>query len=152
MSAHELGHLVLHQRYSESDLSEREALERVESGADAFASAFLMPAETFSRDVLDTGLDAFLKLKAKWGVSVQAMVVRCHLLGILTDGQYRELFRQMIMKGWRKAKGEPFDEMVPAVTSSLGKRGLELLESNRTPGRSQRYCQCLRPCFATYFR
>ena len=129
-AAHELGHLVLHQHFAESDLRERELLDRVESEADAFASAFLLPAETFSKDVLDTGLDGFLKLKVKWGVSVQAMVVRCHSLGILTDNQYRELFRQMSMKGWRKAKGEPFYYMVPEVRSSLGKRGLELLESN----------------------
>jgi Zn-dependent peptidase ImmA (M78 family)/DNA-binding XRE family transcriptional regulator len=129
-AAHELGHLVLHQHLAESDLREREVLERVEAEANSFGSAFLMPAQTFSKDILDTGLDGFLKLKAKWGVSVQAMVVRSHSLGIVSENQYRELFRQISMKGWRRTKGEPFDDLVPAVQSSVGKRGLELLESN----------------------
>jgi Zn-dependent peptidase ImmA (M78 family) len=129
-AAHELGHLVLHQHFAESDLREREVLERVEGEANSFGSAFLMPADTFSKDILDTGLDGFLKLKAKWGVSVQAMVVRSHSLGIVSENQYRELFRQMSMKGWRRTKGEPFDDLVPAVQSSVGRRGLELLESN----------------------
>jgi len=129
-AAHELGHLVLHQHLTELDLRQPELLARIESEANAFASAFLLPAETFGKDVLDTGLDGFLKLKVKWGVSVQSMVYRSRSLGIIGEDQYRELFRQMSFKGWRRAKGEPFDDLIPEVRASLGKRGLDLLESN----------------------
>lgn len=129
-AAHELGHLVLHQHLTEADLQQPEVLARVENEANKFGGAFLLPGDTFSMDVLDSTLDGFLKLKPKWGVSVQAMVVRAFQLGIIRKEQYQELFRQMGVRGWRKAKGEPFDEMVPPVTSSLGRKSLELLKSS----------------------
>lgn len=129
-ASHELGHLLLHQHLTESDLRQPEVLEGIEKQADAFASAFLLPAESFSRDVLDTTLDGFLKLKVKWGVSVQAMVFRSRSLGLIGESQFRELFRQMSMKGWRRPKGEPFDDLVPVVQSSLGRRSLDVLEAN----------------------
>ena len=113
-----------------ADLRQDKTHTRVEKEANTFASAFLMPATTFSKDVMDTSLDGFLKLKSKWGVSVQAMVVRSRDLGIIDEWQYQELFKQISQKGWRKAKGEPFDDLVPTVQSSLGKRSLELLETN----------------------
>ncbi|MGD0057859.1 MAG: XRE family transcriptional regulator [Verrucomicrobiia bacterium] len=129
-AAHELGHLLLHQHLTESDFLTADTLNTIEAEANRFASAFLMPEGTFLPDVMDASLDGFLKLKPRWGVSVQAMIVRSHDLGIITDNQYRELFRQTGLKGWRRAKGEPFDDMVPDIQGSLGKKSLELLESN----------------------
>lgn len=130
-ACHELGHLVLHQHLSEVEVSNPEVLSRIETEANAFASAFLLPAATFCKDVLDTSLNGFLKLKAKWGVAAQAMIVRAHGLGILLDAQYRQLFRTMSAKGWRRAKGEPFDEILPLIQPSLAKKSLALLEKNK---------------------
>jgi hypothetical protein len=59
------------------------------------------------------------------------MIFRSRELGIILESQYRELFRQIGMKGWRKAQGEPFDDMVPEVNLSIGKKSLTILESNR---------------------
>jgi len=129
-AAHELGHLLLHQHYSEADLKNVDLRRWIETEAHQFASAFLLPAETFSIDVTDLSLDGFLRLKPKWGVSVQAMIFRAHDLGILSDSQYSELNRQMSSRGWRKAQGEPFDDQLPMVESSIGKRALDLLEEN----------------------
>jgi hypothetical protein len=48
----------------------------------------------------------------------------------LGDLQYGELTRQMSSRGWRKAQGEPFDDQLPTVESTIGKRALDLLEEN----------------------
>lgn len=130
-AAHELGHLVRHQHYTERHLSDSEDHKTLEQDANAFASAFLMPAETFGKEVFDTTLNGFLRLKERWGVSVQAMVFRSFELGLIDEYRKTELFRQMSAKGWRKAKGEPLDELVPEVNNSVGKRGIELLTQNR---------------------
>ena len=129
-ACHELGHLVMHQHITELEIIDPHVLSRIEAEANSFASAFLLPATTFGQDVLDTSLNGFLKLKAKWGVAAQAMAVRAHSLGILLDAQYRQLFRQMSAKGWRKAKGEPFDDILPRIIPTLGKKSLAVLEAN----------------------
>lgn len=129
-AAHELGHLVLHQHLSETDFAAPDIRSRAEEEANTFASAFLLPTPTFAADVLSGSLEGFLKLKAKWGVSVQAMAVRAHDLEIISDVQYKALFRQMSFRGWRKARKEPLDEIVPRMTPSLAVKGLEILEAN----------------------
>jgi Zn-dependent peptidase ImmA (M78 family)/DNA-binding XRE family transcriptional regulator len=129
-ACHELGHLVMHQHITELEIVDPQVLARIEAEANAFASAFLLPAVTFCQDVLDTSLNGFLKLKTKWGVAAQAMAVRAYDLGILLDAQYRQLFRQMSAKGWRKAKGEPFDDLLPVIKPTLGKKSLAVLEAN----------------------
>jgi Zn-dependent peptidase ImmA (M78 family)/DNA-binding XRE family transcriptional regulator len=129
-AAHELGHLLLHQHHSDSDLKVIDLHNWLETEAQSFAGAFLLPVETFSNDVIDLSLEGFLKLKPKWGVSAQAMIVRAHELEIITDSHYTELCRQISARGWRKAKQEPLDEQVPPMEPSLGKRSLELLEQN----------------------
>jgi len=132
-ACHELAHLALveHQQLTESDLCDPKTLSKIEAEANAFAGAFLLPEETFGPDVLDVTLDGFLKLKSKWAVSVQAMVFRAHQLELISHSQYQELFRQISVKGWRKKRGEPLDECIPEVKRSLGKRSLELIESNK---------------------
>lgn len=127
-AAHELGHLLLHQHYSEHEMEQMD--ESVEKQADAFASAFLMPRETFIRDVVDTRLDAFKRLKPKWGVSIQAMVRRARDLQIISQETYERHCRNMGVQGWRRPNGEPLDDTVPAINRSLGKRSLELLNAS----------------------
>lgn len=126
-AAHELGHLLRHQHLSDEDLAASEKCVEIE--AHDFASCFLLPADTFSKDILDTSLEGFKRLKPKWGVSVAAMVRRAHSLGLISDATYDRHFRQMGALGWRRAKGEPMDDMVPPVNRILGKRSLELLQN-----------------------
>jgi Zn-dependent peptidase ImmA (M78 family)/DNA-binding XRE family transcriptional regulator len=126
--AHELGHLLLHQHLSEDDILKNS--NEIEKQANMFASAFLMPAETFSKDVVDTSVEGFKRLKPKWGVSIQAMVYRARTLELISEETYERHFRNMSARGWRKAKSEPLDETIPLVNRSLGKSSLELLENN----------------------
>jgi len=127
-AAHELGHLLVHQHFSDDEIEQ--AGKEVERQADAFASAFMMPAETFSRDVVDTSLDGFKRLKPKWGMSIQAMVRRAKDLELISEERYERHCRSISAAGWRRAKGEPLDEVVPLTTRSLGKKSLELLKAS----------------------
>lgn len=128
-AAHEYGHLVLHQHYSEEDFLKTETHKQIEAEANLFAAAFLMPKELFKFDIIDFSLNGFLKHKPKWGASVQAMVRWSYDLGFITQSNYEELFHQMSVKGWRRPKGEPLDDMIPEVSGTLGRKSLQMLES-----------------------
>jgi Zn-dependent peptidase ImmA (M78 family) len=127
-AAHELGHLVMHQHLSDEDLEARN--QEIENQAHAFASAFLLPRDTFTKDLTDTSIDGFKRLKPKWGVSIQAMVHRAKELEIISEATYSSHFRAIGMRGWRRAQGEPLDEMVPLMNRSLGSKSLDLLEAS----------------------
>jgi Zn-dependent peptidase ImmA (M78 family)/DNA-binding XRE family transcriptional regulator len=98
--SHELGHLVLHPAPI--------AGVDIEKEAHRFAAEFLMPSESFGQEV--TGpvtLTTLMKLKTRWKVAMQAIVMRCRDLSIITDRQARYLFQQISARGWRKK--EPVD-------------------------------------------
>lgn len=105
--AHELGHVFLHTGV-EVDGSN---LTRIERQADRFAGAFLLPRDTFSKEVFGSSLDHFKFLKKRWGVSIQAMVYRCKNLGLLSENQVAYLFKQINYH--RIRKHEPLDDAFP---------------------------------------
>jgi Zn-dependent peptidase ImmA (M78 family)/transcriptional regulator with XRE-family HTH domain len=119
--AHELGHMVLH---SGVDVS-AENLAKVERQANRFAGAFLMPRESFVREVVATSVDYFLQLKQRWRVSVAAMVMRCRDLEILNKNQVSYLYRQMNARKMRKR--EPLDNAFKVEEPSLIFSALDLL-------------------------
>lgn len=108
--AHELAHVLLHPWSEVLDMIPKEEFKHREAQANMFAGAFLLPAESFSRDVCayPTDLKYYLWLKRKWRVSVAAMVYRSHQLGIITSNQHQYMMRQISKNGWRKQ--EPDDE------------------------------------------
>lgn len=125
-SSHELGHLIMHQHFSDDEIKDNH--KEVERQANAFAGAFLMPADTFSDDVIDTSLEGFKRLKPKWCVSIQAMVRRAKDLEIISEETFE---RHCInMRSWRRAQSEPLDEVIPLVNRSLGKKSVELLNNS----------------------
>lgn len=95
--AHELGHLVLH---GERILLDEKAKEQE---ANEFAGAFLLPKKSIQNEISETlNLSGYLKLKATWGVSIQAIISRGHKLGLLSDSRRKSLMVQLSYKGWRK--------------------------------------------------
>ena len=118
---HELAHLVLHA--GEEVTSEN--LDRLEKQANKFASAFLLPQSSFSREVLGTSLGYFITLKERWGVSVSAMAMRCKALGIFNDNQTSYLFRQMNAQGIRKS--EPLDDAFAVAEPHVLPEGMQML-------------------------
>lgn len=101
--AHELGHIYLH---ATVELNNRN-LALIEKQANRFASAFLMPADTFSKEVIGTSLEFFKSLKRRWGVAIAAMAYRCKDLKLITESQFSYIFRQMNVQKIRKV--EPLD-------------------------------------------
>lgn len=127
-AAHELAHLLLHMWVDHSQLIDPKALKKVETEAHHFASAFLMPEETFTQEVLSTSLEHFLTLKKRWKVSIQAMIMRCRDLGILSENQYSYLFRQISFRKWRTK--EPLDDILVPESPSLLRQGMKMLIDN----------------------
>jgi Zn-dependent peptidase ImmA (M78 family)/DNA-binding XRE family transcriptional regulator len=93
--AHELGHLVLHH-------TPEGAPHALERQADAFAAAFLLPEVAMHAVLIPPiTLTTLADLKARWGVSLQALIRRAHTLDLLTPSQYRALSAQLGARGWR---------------------------------------------------
>lgn len=100
-AAHELGHLILHKRGGPVG-------QDAESQANAFASAFLMPASSIFATVRHAiTLQALVQLKKKWGVSVAALAYRLWKLRALTDWQYRTMCIEMAP--YRRQEPEPME-------------------------------------------
>lgn len=88
-AAHELGHLILHGGDEPSGAAK-------EKEADEFAAEFLMPMDAI-RDELPRRLNfqELDRLSLAWGVSVEALIYRCHEVGSLSEGAYRRAFQRL---------------------------------------------------------
>lgn len=107
--SHELGHLGMHSLCPPPDSAEDS--KRIERQAHRFASAFLLPGDEFLEDLHGVSrgrvtLSALVKLKARWGVSVKAMVVRVQQLGQIDADQARSLYKQISARGWNTSEPE----------------------------------------------
>lgn len=131
-AAHELGHLVLHKWVTKEDIEDKDRLKEIEGEADRFAGAFLLPRKSFPNEIYSPRIGAFVDLKARWKVSIQAMIYRCRDLGIFDERQVTNLYKQISFKKWRKR--EPLDgpDGLPLEQPLLLRRIAELvLESGR---------------------
>lgn len=108
-AAHELAHIVLHRGVSQQDLEEH--FDLIEDQAMIFAGALLMPATEFSDDVYSLSLDALLQIKARWKVSVGAMIKRLRSLEVISPEYERRLWQYYSYKRWRG--NEPLDDVLP---------------------------------------
>ena len=111
--AHELAHLCLHRWVGQEEIEDKNRLKEIESEADRFASAFLLPRRSFPNEVYSSRAEAFIDLKARWKVSIQAMVMRCKHLGIFDDQQTVNIYKQISYKKWRT--NEPLDQGKNAI-------------------------------------
>lgn len=113
-AAHELGHLTLHQ---DGKTTGRTA----EDEANNFASAFLMPKASVLGSINSVhSVDHLIKLKKKWRVSVSALTVRLHRLGILSDWKYRDFCIQ-IRNRYKDTEPEGIDREVSVVWQKVMK-------------------------------
>ena len=128
-AAHELGHLVAH---DDADPGSQ----TIERQADAFAAAFLMPANEIGSQ-LPASLDwnRLIELRRHWGVSIASLLVRARTLQILPEHTYRRAFTALNTRRnpdgstWRiKEPGR----LGPAEAPSLLRRCVDLVESHGT--------------------
>ncbi|MEL7610351.1 MAG: XRE family transcriptional regulator [Bacillota bacterium] len=108
--AHELGHILLHSSIEGEELANDDTYKLIESQAWRFASSFLLPADSFAAEIVDTRLSSFAQLKRRWRVSIAAMIMRCYDLMIVDDYRKTFLFTEMSRQHMR-AK-EPYDDIL----------------------------------------
>uniref|UniRef100_A0AAU2A1Y6 XRE family transcriptional regulator n=1 Tax=Streptomyces sp. NBC_00093 TaxID=2975649 RepID=A0AAU2A1Y6_9ACTN len=110
--AHELGHLVLH--------TFRPHAEDPEAEANRFAGALLVPHDRATADITDRlSLTGYARLKATWGVSIQALIMRGHAVGNLSDSRKRSLYVQLTQRGWRKSEPVTVGQETPLLLGTL---------------------------------
>jgi len=93
--AHELGHMVLHTLSVKSD-------EEMEDEADAFAGAFLLPADELRPQLRTFDLRQIANLKVYWKSSMAAIAYRANCLGLITPYQNKMFWIEMGKLGYRK--------------------------------------------------
>ena len=78
----------------------------VEKLCHTFGGAFLMPAEVLRRELgrkrSEISLPELRALKEQYGISMQAVMFRAKLHGIITDHVYERFSRFVSVQGWRK--------------------------------------------------
>ena len=100
-AAHELAHILCEfpKNYQKEKLCH------------AFAGAFLLPKAILERELMkkreQISLWELEEIKQLYGISIQAIVKRAHMLGIVSDFFYRNFQVMLNRKGWKKK--EPFE-------------------------------------------
>jgi Zn-dependent peptidase ImmA (M78 family)/DNA-binding XRE family transcriptional regulator len=117
--AHEMGHLVMHNPPKGNKITD------LEKDANRFASELLMPKDVFKNELVNPiTLTSIMKLKQKWGVSLQAIIHRAYELDSISERHYHYLFEQLSIKGWRKR--EPIELDVPTEYPQAFNKMMEL--------------------------
>jgi Zn-dependent peptidase ImmA (M78 family) len=116
--SHELGHMLLdHQVFGRPTKD-------TEAEANTFAAHFLLPEEAM-HDVFSAPLDLreLARIKGRWGVSMNAILLRAKGMGYVDEGRYRALYETMRKKGWLRQ--EPGDATTKPENPALLKELLE---------------------------
>lgn len=124
--AHELAHHIWDRSSSQTWSSTRSPEER---RAHAFAGALLLPREVIEQRVTETlTLDAYLRIKADYGASVGAIIIRAQRLGCISPHRARSLQIQLSSRGWRR--NEPVAAAVerPLLFSQALQRATNLVD------------------------
>ncbi|WP_457134862.1 XRE family transcriptional regulator [Mycobacteroides abscessus] len=121
--AHELGHLVMDAMTLVSPVE-------TERRATAFAAEFLAPIDGIAFDLDRVSIRTVHELdelRLTWGVSVSSLVVRARERGVLSDYQYRSMFRLLNetgrMYGPRPGVAEESPKLASAVLEQLTQAG-----------------------------
>lgn len=129
---HELGHILLHDWDDSNDILSKDEFNALEKQANMFASAFLLPRDSFGREIAPyaNSIEFYRALKKKWGVSIQAMMYRARQLNVITSSQFQYMMRVVSAKGWRTR--EPGD--IPgSLNSTIFQSAIDVLfEGNYT--------------------
>lgn len=128
-AAHELGHIILHDWSLDLEQVSREEFRQLESEANQFAAALLLPKDSFVSDLIyPNRLDFYVELKKKWKVSISAMIMRAHQLKVINSNQHQYLMRQISKRGWRTK--EPLDDIIAVPQPTVLKKAIDVLITN----------------------
>jgi Zn-dependent peptidase ImmA (M78 family) len=113
--AHELGHLVM-------DAMTLVSPTETERRATAFAAEFLAPIDDIAFDLDRVSIRTVHELdelRLTWGVSVSSLVLRARERGVLSDYQYRSMFRLLNETGRMYGPRPGVSDEEPKLTSSV---------------------------------
>ena len=111
--AHEIAHLVLHQSFHGGANIEKEAKQ--------FAAAFLLPEESMRQELIPPiTISGLAEMKLRWGVALQALIVRARELDIVSQRQEKYLMLQINKRGWRMQEPEALN-IIPEKPRALRK-------------------------------
>ena len=121
--AHEVAHLLLHQTgLIDPDRAERDAFR--------FGAALLLPREAALEEIQPPVLLHRLRwAKAKWGISIGALIRRARDLNIIDSYRYTSLMKQRAVRGWHK--NEPVE--VPVEQPVLLAKSFRLVYGTDRP-------------------
>lgn len=110
--AHEIAHMVLH--------TNRPVIE-AEEEAHRFAGALLLPAARMHEAMSSAPvtLSDLASLKARWGVSIQALIMRGTHLGLIDESRKVSLFKQLSARRWRTNEPVNVVHEVPVLAHRL---------------------------------
>lgn len=109
-NGHEIGHLTLHSR--RQDVSDKDR----EKEAHRFAGALLLPKHVAQEHLSESlNVNGYLKVKAQFGISVQATIRRGYDLGLISQRRYKSLNVQISSKGWKRREPVAVDIEKPAL-------------------------------------
>jgi len=130
--AHELGHLLVAQK-------EQTSAHEHEIFAKEFATAFLMPKNSFSKMLggqrSRVSVSELLPVKRYFGVSLAAIVMRANRLGLLKESAKKSFFIRCGKNGWRKNEpGEYLGEESSSRFVRLVKKSVQENEISESKG------------------
>ena len=127
--AHELGHLLLHERLRPAAKSDDDKSLTEERACNAFAGAFLLPADVLKQHLGERRSaieprELYL-IKQAYGVSMSAIVVRAKQIGIISEAVCKTWLTERKAKGWNtREPGEPYPAERPRQFEHLVYRAL----------------------------
>ncbi|MFT3834957.1 MAG: ImmA/IrrE family metallo-endopeptidase [Micropruina sp.] len=111
-TCHELGHLILHAVPGDDQ----------EKQANEFAAEFLAPAEEIGpllAGLTTRDFPRLIELKARWGMSISALIRRAFDLEIISDRQYRQFQIRLNQLGWRDVEPGGLEAEMPATLTRV---------------------------------
>jgi Zn-dependent peptidase ImmA (M78 family)/DNA-binding XRE family transcriptional regulator len=132
--AHELGHIVLHRNICQKELNKASDFRIIENHAHHFGGAFLFPAKSFQDEIWGISLDSFRSLKARWKVSIAAMVSRASQLELIKDDEVKRMWINLNRRGWKRF--EPLDDL-PCEQPQMFTKAVDVLINNKIKTKDQ---------------
>jgi len=125
--AHELGHILMHEWSEDIEMLLKNEFKERENEANLFASAFLLPKDTFYYDVKQrpNSIPYYTELKKKWKVSIAAMIRRAYALEVISYQEYQNMIRELQRRGLKKK--EPLDDTLITAKPTLLKTAIQML-------------------------
>lgn len=110
---HEAGHLIFDRDLAGPVSGTRSPEEK---RAYKFAGAYLLPERVVRQRVSETlNLHGYLPIKAEYGVSVGAIIMRARDLGVISADRARSLQIQLSSQGWRTNEPVPVADEKPVL-------------------------------------